>query len=140
MTQDAHDGAAPDVPGDPDDIEILEIEGMDDAGSRAGRGDVEVEFDEALSDDQLTDFMDRLGAHERRAREGDEAGCRRSKHRYLPGIEVATTLARARAAKCRVRRTPAQADGALQAGSGPQMARRDIGYVSRFAKMLILSK
>jgi len=46
MTQKRQDGARREVPGDPDEIEILEVEGMDDAGARNGRDEVEVVFEE----------------------------------------------------------------------------------------------
>jgi len=46
MTKDSQDGATREVPCDSDEIEILEVEGMDDAGARNGRDEVEVVFEE----------------------------------------------------------------------------------------------
>ena len=46
MTKDSQDGATREAPCDPDEIEILEVEGMDDAGARNGRDEVEVVFEE----------------------------------------------------------------------------------------------
>ena len=46
MTQDRKDGARREAPVDPDEVEILEVEGMDDVGARNERDEVEVVFDE----------------------------------------------------------------------------------------------
>ncbi len=46
MNQDGQDRLAQDPPGEPDEIEILEIEGLEEDGTPKRRDDVEVVFDE----------------------------------------------------------------------------------------------
>jgi molecular chaperone GrpE len=46
MTRKSQDEERREVPSDPDEIEIIEIEGMDDAGARNGRDEVDVVFEE----------------------------------------------------------------------------------------------